>query len=337
MKKLGDSPDDYVSVLIELADKMEEAASQYAALAADETVKQRLIQLNEKAGPRVRLGPSDQFKEELPWVRRQREKVNSAVIKFSTQDGGVPQVKVTVNGKTEIRMIVDSGASIVTLTSDVADRLGLKPGPGDPVTHLVLADGKVTDAKLMTLKSVRLGGFTVENVPCAIHPSSVKGADCLLGGTFLRNFICRIDLATGELRLSQMSGSPPAKSLVTNAAHSLMPVSRTEIIVRATQSETNAVSTGIHRNKGESFVIAPSASDTWAKGEGSHDGKRCDYKGYADKPGWMALKWKIGNTAGLVTAGATIAAPEAGELLLFCNDDAPAENGGAIRAEVLLK
>src|SRR4051812_6568450 len=103
-------------------------------------------------------------------------------------------------------MTFDSGASTVTLTSEAAKQLGLRPAQDAPMVQAVGADGKATKVQLVMLKSVRLGQFVVGDVECIVYPPSVKGSN-LLGGSFLRNFIYRMDLAAGEIHMTQVAGN----------------------------------------------------------------------------------------------------------------------------------
>jgi clan AA aspartic protease (TIGR02281 family) len=202
LKKLGDPRDDYIGMVLELSEKMEAAAKKYEALAKDPEVKEALTRMNEKGMPRMKLGPSAQFTQELPFIRGQRKTITSAAIKLNIEDG-VPHVQATINGKLSRSLVVDSGAAVVTLTWDLAQELGLKPGAKDQPIELRTADGKKINARLMVLESVRVGQFTAENVQCAVLPKSMPG-DNLLGGTFLRNFVYRMDLGAGELHLSEI-------------------------------------------------------------------------------------------------------------------------------------
>jgi clan AA aspartic protease (TIGR02281 family) len=343
LTKLGDSPDDYVALLIDLAEQMETASARYAELAADSDVKAAIAKLNVKGSPKVRLGPSSQFAEELPLVRKRRDKIKSSVITFR-MEGGVPTVNVTLNGSLTQPMTFDSGAAEVVLTWDVAQRLKLSPARGEPVIRLRVADGTIREAKVMVIKTVQLGPFKVENVECAVFPQSMKGGSNLLGGTFLKNFVVRMDLGAREIRLSQMSGKPTGPEVATVGANtagasskpSSAPADR-EISVSATHGERIPVPTGVSLTKGQSITINVNGGDRWSKGDGPHKGHLTDYRGYADSPGSLAMKWKIGASTGNVQSGAVIVAPEAGQLLLFCADDKPAGNSGAIRAVVSIK
>jgi len=104
-------------------------------------------------------------------------------------------------------MTVDTGAASMTITSQTAKQLGLKIDKTNPTIKTVNANGKVTEVRLVVLENVRLGQFIVENVECWVYPPDVEGSN-LLGGTFLRNFVTRMDLAARELHLTQVAGTP---------------------------------------------------------------------------------------------------------------------------------
>ncbi len=65
------------------------------------------------------------------------------------------------------KMMVDSGASTISLPGEDAARLDLVPGPNDPTVDMILADGRTVKGHRMMLKSVRVGRFTVDDVDCS--------------------------------------------------------------------------------------------------------------------------------------------------------------------------
>jgi clan AA aspartic protease (TIGR02281 family) len=204
LKKL-EAPTDHISVTLALAAKLEEAQKQYDLLATKEEIKSALAMLNEKSPIKFRLGPTATFKEQLIKLRRQRDAINNAVIKFEIR-GGVPHVPAILNGTVVVPMVVDSGASLVTITTDVAKQLKLSASDDAEEITLTVADGKQVKAKLMTLDSIRVGQFSVKNVLCAVLPESAAAeSTCLLGGTFLRHFIYQMDLSAGVLHLSPIT------------------------------------------------------------------------------------------------------------------------------------
>jgi clan AA aspartic protease (TIGR02281 family) len=206
LKKLPPPPGDQISATLSLAAKMDAAAAKYEELAKDDDVKNALAAIKDKTHVKYTLGPSDQFKSELPKIRKQRDTIQTSAIKLETE-GGVPHVPVSINGSNDVAMVVDSGASLVTITSTVADTLHITPQSSDRTATLVVADGKEVKAKVITLDSVRLGPFLAKKVVCAVLPDSVpKDTDCLLGDTFLENFQYQMDLNAGVLHLSPIPG-----------------------------------------------------------------------------------------------------------------------------------
>jgi hypothetical protein len=55
-----------------------------------------------------------------------------------------------------------------------------------------------------TIRSIRLGEFSVDNVICIVSPPGVPAGN-LLGGTFQSHFIIKLDLAGGVVHLSQLN------------------------------------------------------------------------------------------------------------------------------------
>jgi aspartyl protease family protein len=86
-----------------------------------------------------------------------------------------------VNG-VPVRFLVDTGDSYVTLTPADARAAGLSPRQLDFNERVSTANGEVRIATV-TLRDIRLGQFSVENVPAAV----LKNLDVsLLGMSFLK-------------------------------------------------------------------------------------------------------------------------------------------------------
>lgn len=83
----------------------------------------------------------------------------------------------------KVRMMVDTGASLVALTAADAQALGIRPKPGDYSARLGTANGTVKAART-TLREVRLGGIVIRNVEAVVLPEGALGVS-LLGASFL--------------------------------------------------------------------------------------------------------------------------------------------------------
>jgi len=98
----------------------------------------------------------------------------------------------TINGEAVIFML-DTGASGVALSDNLARRIGLRPRGHSRVST---ANG-VTDAGLVTLDELGFGGWQFERVPATVMPQMED--EVLLGMQILRHFEWK--QSGGELRL----------------------------------------------------------------------------------------------------------------------------------------
>lgn len=209
----------YVAMVVKLSDMMELVSRRYEELAADSEVKSALQRINQTARPAARLGPSLRFAEQLPLIRRLRATVASVAIRLDSIDG-VAEVPVTLNDTVRDDMVLDANAAYVCITPAVAEKLGMQTEASNKTTRVTIGAGKTIDAHLVTLLSVHVGDFVLENVACAIEPPEMKGAKNILGASFLRHFVYRMDTSAGELHLSQVDGKPLLGSKNSEAAES---------------------------------------------------------------------------------------------------------------------
>ena len=108
-------------------------------------------------------------------------------------------VEPTVNG-TRLRMMIDTGASLVVLSREEARQIGINPAAADFATRAATANGVVLVAPVV-LKEVAIGEVTVRNVPAAVFPDN-KLQIGLLGMSFLSK-LSHFGVAGGRLVLKQ--------------------------------------------------------------------------------------------------------------------------------------
>jgi len=205
LAKIGeDDKTKYINLILDTSAEVEKAEKEYAALGADADVKSALEQTKTK------LGPSPEFVTNAAALKRLRGTVSSDTIDVKMENG-VPMVQVTLNKSFTREMVFDSGASIIAIPADLAKAMELIPAKDDPTVRLRLADGKVVEAKLTMLKSVRVGSFTIENVEAAVLPPELVAAEPLLGGSFLQHFVYKLDPKSAKLHLAQVGTGDPAK------------------------------------------------------------------------------------------------------------------------------
>jgi len=91
-------------------------------------------------------------------------------------------VEPIVNG-TRLRMMVDTGATLVVLSRDDARLIGINPAPADFRIKVSTANGPVLVAPIM-LKEITVGAISVRDVPAAVFPDNQLQLG-LLGMSFL--------------------------------------------------------------------------------------------------------------------------------------------------------
>jgi len=108
-------------------------------------------------------------------------------------------VQAVING-TQVRMMVDTGATGVVLSREDARRVGINPQPSDFAARTSTANGIVTVAPIV-LKEVVVGEISVSDVPAIVHPD-VQYRGSLLGMSFLSR-LSQFEVSGGRLMLKQ--------------------------------------------------------------------------------------------------------------------------------------
>lgn len=132
-------------------------------------------------------------------IAKIEEQIFSETIKMEVIQGAM-FVDVVV-GKKTTRMVVDSGASMITLPSKTAADLGVTVPVDARELKLVLADGSEIPARGVVLPRVRIGQFEAQNVQAAVLDPTAINAEPLLGMSFLGNFKFEIDPTEKSLKL----------------------------------------------------------------------------------------------------------------------------------------
>ncbi len=105
-----------------------------------------------------------------------------------------------LNGTALGALVLDTGATYLTISRAAADRLGVMGSGGN--VHLLTANGQIS-APLALLDEVDIGGAMARHVPAVIHdlPNAPPAIIGLLGLSFLERFRVNLDLTAGLLIL----------------------------------------------------------------------------------------------------------------------------------------
>ena len=115
-------------------------------------------------------------------------------------------VTAEINGFIYARLVLDTGADLVVISKDIAEKLGLDIKENSPSLIVILADGRRVKAKSVILRSIKVGNAEVRNVAAAVlEDSQPTGEDGLLGMSFLKNFTVKLDRGHNILIFEQFS------------------------------------------------------------------------------------------------------------------------------------
>ena len=108
-------------------------------------------------------------------------------------------ITVRLNDKIDGKFLLDTGATFVTLSATLANRLNIKLSSRNQIP-VTLANGAKVNAQPVMLKSVQVGEARVNGVAAMIfHEAPNEGVDGLLGMSFLREFMISMDPVNKKL------------------------------------------------------------------------------------------------------------------------------------------
>ncbi|MFG0289641.1 MAG: TIGR02281 family clan AA aspartic protease [Rhodopirellula sp. JB044] len=131
-------------------------------------------------------------------------------IPLDVSSGGSLFTMVSINQQA-IRMVIDSGATLVTLPANAAAQLQVNVPDDAPVISLVLADGGKIDGRRVTLDSVRVGQFEAKHVDAVVLEPVAANAEPLLGLSFLDRYKFELDSASRTLGLLRIDNTDAEK------------------------------------------------------------------------------------------------------------------------------
>jgi clan AA aspartic protease (TIGR02281 family) len=206
----------FLQAVLDLRKLVDGTSQKYVDLDKDDILRKAMAASDPRSKSPPKLGPSSDFKNNIKQVQSLEKLVLTDSVAV-VRKGGVYEVQVTLNDKLTIPFVYDTGAAFVTVSSDVAARLGLQVAEDDPTIRLEVADGTVIDAKRKTIPTVRIGRFTVNDVECAVMPPDKSMSQQLLGQSFLHHFTITGSPASGKLVMSRIGGQDaPSKRADTS-------------------------------------------------------------------------------------------------------------------------
>ncbi len=137
-------------------------------------------------------------------LQQLEKEVFSENIPLEVTNNGSLYVNVMIGDK-PLRMVLDSGASVISLPESIAKNLGVTIPADAPALQLVTADGRSIPGHAVDLPSVRIGEFEATQVRAAVLEVSAENAEPLLGMSYLSQFKFEIDTAGKTLKLLRVA------------------------------------------------------------------------------------------------------------------------------------
>jgi clan AA aspartic protease (TIGR02281 family) len=209
--KATEAREAYIQFTLDARKLADEIAAEIESKAVDAEVTAAIARYNAAAGKEFILGPTPAFNAALRRLTQIEETILSESIPLIGEGRNVARVSVML-GKHQQEMMVDSGASLISLPYAVAEKAGLKPSESDPRITLQLADGSEIEGRRKTIPVVRVGKFTVENVECAVLSAEAVNAEPLLGMSFLGHFKFEVDTDAQTLTMVKIAGADAGKT-----------------------------------------------------------------------------------------------------------------------------
>lgn len=209
--KANEIREDFVKTLLELRQNSDRAFQKWESLAADKSVMAAVEMAASQTGKKLVVKPSAPLVAADRQLKSYEEAVISESIPLENERGNL-WVNVVINGKPVERMVVDSGASAVSVSYELAKKLEIIPKETDPDVMVGLADGRRIPGKMVKLATVRVGKFTAENVECIVLGEQAIEAPPLLGMSFLGQFKFELDAAQSQLKMVKVDSGEPEPS-----------------------------------------------------------------------------------------------------------------------------
>ncbi len=145
------------------------------------------------------------FESAKEHLEKMENDFNREVVVYD-QTGASIIVEVLLNHSVRGRFVLDTGAAMVLLSRDLAEKLNINLAEEKEEMQAILADGRTVKAKQVILRNVKLGDAEVNNVLAAVlEQAEPMPEDGLLGMSFLKHFTVKLNPKEHLLVLEQFN------------------------------------------------------------------------------------------------------------------------------------
>ena len=110
-------------------------------------------------------------------------------------------IQVMFENKYEVKMLLDTGASMIHISQKLQQLIGIKLNEEVSVRNFITASGRIA-LPIYKIKSLAVGKFEVKNIEVASMATTLQNnAQGILGMSYLKNYIFSIDTDNSVLEL----------------------------------------------------------------------------------------------------------------------------------------
>ena len=200
---------------------------------------------------------------------------NWSTVKVTPAKGhGAPVISAKLDGRQEVRLLIDTGTSVPTIADTLVEKLGLSR------RHLFRADGQPElflglPAEYTTVTSTQIGELSLADIPYMLMPASVlsrmleEPVHGFIGSAFMLRFAVQFDLEKGEIKVLDGVLTETARAKLKDEGYVRIPMERTgrhQFALRVNINECKAIPvlidsgaprTTITREVAESLNLVP--------------------------------------------------------------------------------
>jgi len=182
----------------EIAKNLGRALAEYSVMNSSMAQLYEVIIHNDKTGT---------LRKKLQYVKKMIDRYKADWVNETIplqKIGNSYHVEVQLNDDLFYTFILDTGASAVVITREMASDLGLTGNDEIRTINCKIADGSIVPGRAVMLKSVTVGDMRVENIAAIIMEDvEEKQINPLLGMTYFSNFYFQIDTTAHILILEK--------------------------------------------------------------------------------------------------------------------------------------
>lgn len=190
----------YLKAIIALRDLIDKTDAKYKTAGGDASLEAAITAAGTAESKKLTFGPTKTYLQLVKTFASYEATIMTDSIPLDRQSGTY-RIDVILNGKDPVKMVFDTGASMISLSHEMATKAGLKSNDPSTEVTITIANGQKVKGRMMKLASVRVGKFEVKNVDCVVMPADLPDSPALLGGAFLNNFKYEVDADAKKLRL----------------------------------------------------------------------------------------------------------------------------------------